>query len=92
MPPSRTLGLPEDVIRFAEAQVAAGRFATVDDVIRAGVEALKAREEAEHEWLAYARGKWRDGVAASDGGQATEMTSAEFSAWLDGCLADASRH
>jgi len=36
-----TIDLPEDVARFAEAEVAAGRFASVDEVIRAaGVEAL----------------------------------------------------
>jgi putative addiction module CopG family antidote len=36
-----TADLPEDVARFAEAEVAAGRFASVEDVIHAaGVEAL----------------------------------------------------
>jgi Arc/MetJ-type ribon-helix-helix transcriptional regulator len=32
--------LPEDIARVAEAQVAAGRFASVEDVVRAGVEAM----------------------------------------------------
>ncbi|MGA3123059.1 MAG: type II toxin-antitoxin system ParD family antitoxin [Polyangiaceae bacterium] len=36
--------LPEDLARFAEAQVAAGHFATVEDVLRAGKEALDARQ------------------------------------------------
>jgi antitoxin ParD1/3/4 len=37
--------LPEDIARLAEAQVAAGRFATVEDVVRAGVEALAQIEQ-----------------------------------------------
>jgi antitoxin ParD1/3/4 len=37
--------LPEDIARLAEAQVAAGRFATVEDVVRAGVEALAQMEQ-----------------------------------------------
>jgi Arc/MetJ-type ribon-helix-helix transcriptional regulator len=32
--------LPEDIARAAKAQVAGGRFASVEDVVRAGVEAL----------------------------------------------------
>ena len=30
--------LPEDVARFAEAQIATGRFASVDELISAGIE------------------------------------------------------
>jgi antitoxin ParD1/3/4 len=37
--------LPEDIARMAEAEVAAGRFATVEDVVRAGVEALSQMEQ-----------------------------------------------
>jgi putative addiction module CopG family antidote len=37
--------LPEDIARLAEAQVAAGRFANVEDVVRAGVEAVARVEE-----------------------------------------------
>ncbi len=37
--------LPEDIARTAEAQVAAGRFATVEDVVRAGVEAIAGIEQ-----------------------------------------------
>ena len=36
--------LPDDVARFAEAQLASGRFSTVEEVIRAGAEALSQRE------------------------------------------------
>jgi antitoxin ParD1/3/4 len=37
--------LPEDIARLAEAQVAAGRFASVEDVVRAGVEAVSRVEQ-----------------------------------------------
>jgi antitoxin ParD1/3/4 len=37
--------LPEDIARIAEAQVAAGRFASVEDVVRAGVEAVARIEQ-----------------------------------------------
>jgi putative addiction module CopG family antidote len=36
--------IPEEVARFAEAQVAAGRFASVAEVLRAGKEALEQRD------------------------------------------------
>ena len=42
--------LPEAVARFAEAEVAAGRYASVEDVLIAAVEALRQRAEAEQEW------------------------------------------
>lgn len=37
--------LPEDIARLAEAQVAAGRFASVEEVVRAGVEAIATVEQ-----------------------------------------------
>ena len=37
--------LPEDIARTAEAEVAAGRFASVEDVVRAGVEAIATLQQ-----------------------------------------------
>ena len=37
--------LPEDIARTAEEQVTAGRFASVEDVVRAGVEAIATLEQ-----------------------------------------------
>jgi len=37
--------LPGDIARTAEAQVATGRFATVEDVVRAGVEAIATMDQ-----------------------------------------------
>ena len=78
--------LPEDVARYA--QVAAGRFASIEEVIVAGIEALHERDDAEQEWLDYARRRWEEGRAESVRGTYTEMSSAEFSGWLDQCAAE----
>jgi antitoxin ParD1/3/4 len=39
--------LPEDLARFAEAQVAAGRFASIEDVLRAGQKARERQQRNE---------------------------------------------
>jgi antitoxin ParD1/3/4 len=43
--PLRLADLPDDVARFAEAQLTSGRFSTIEEVIRAGVEALRQRDD-----------------------------------------------
>lgn len=60
--PITAADLPEDLARFAEAQVAAGHFATVEDVLRAGKDALEARQRR------YARkmDELRAAIAAGD--------------------------
>jgi len=42
--------LPEDLARFAEAQLATGRFSTIEDILRACMEALarKQQNDAKH--------------------------------------------
>jgi Arc/MetJ-type ribon-helix-helix transcriptional regulator len=72
--------LPEAVARFARAQVAAGKYASIEDVLAAGVEALRRQAEAEEEWLDYARALWRDRIAAADRGEFSEGTPAEIMA------------
>jgi antitoxin ParD1/3/4 len=47
--------LPEDIARLANAQVASGRFATVKDVVRAGVEAVARAERHDDAELAQLR-------------------------------------
>jgi putative addiction module CopG family antidote len=63
--------IPEDVIRFAELQVAAGRFASVDDVVRAaGIEALRrsaVRQELKSAWLDQALAEGEASGLAEDG-------------------------
>ncbi len=72
--------LPEPVARFAQAEVAAGHYPTVEDVLSAGVEALRQQAEAEQEWLEYARDLWKDRTAAADRGEFSAGTSAEMMA------------
>jgi putative addiction module CopG family antidote len=43
--PLEATDLPDDIARTAEAQVAAGHFASVEDVVRAGVEAIARLEQ-----------------------------------------------
>jgi Arc/MetJ-type ribon-helix-helix transcriptional regulator len=69
--------LPEDIARIAEAQVAAGNFATIEDVVRASVQALEARDR---EWLEYARDLWHERAAAAERGEFSEGTPSEMMA------------
>jgi putative addiction module CopG family antidote len=39
------IDLPDELVRAAEAQVAAGRADSIEDVVRAGVEALELRDQ-----------------------------------------------
>jgi Arc/MetJ-type ribon-helix-helix transcriptional regulator len=69
--------LPEDIARIAEAQVAAGNFETVEEVVRASVEALEARDQ---EWLEYVRDLWSERTAAAARGEFSDGTPAEMMA------------
>jgi Arc/MetJ-type ribon-helix-helix transcriptional regulator len=72
--------LPEPVARFAEAEVAAGHYPSIEEVLCASVEALRERAEAEQEWLTYARNLWNERAAAADRGEFSEGTTAEMMA------------
>jgi putative addiction module CopG family antidote len=39
------INLPDELLRAAEAQVAAGRATSIEDVVRAGVDALELRNQ-----------------------------------------------
>jgi putative addiction module CopG family antidote len=58
--------LPEDIARLAEAQVATGRFSTVEEVIRAGVEAIASLDRKRAEVLAALREGEQSGVFEGD--------------------------
>jgi Arc/MetJ-type ribon-helix-helix transcriptional regulator len=72
--------LPDSVARFAQAAVAVGHYASIEEVLTAGVEALRERAEAEQEWLDYARDLWKERSAAADRGEFAEGTAAEMMA------------
>ena len=57
--------LPEDLARFAEAQVAAGKFPTVEDVLRAGTKALEHKQRNEQK-MAALRAAIAEGDASPD--------------------------
>jgi Arc/MetJ-type ribon-helix-helix transcriptional regulator len=61
--------LPEPVARFAQAEVAAGHYANVEDVLAAGVEALRERALSEQEWIDYARKEAEEGFGELDRGE-----------------------
>ena len=58
--------LPEDLARFAEAQVAAGNFPTIEDVLRAGKEALEARQRRHARKTEELRAAIAEGDASPD--------------------------
>ncbi len=53
----RTISLPSEQAAFIDAKVNAGDYASASEVVRAGLRALKERDEAVERWL-------RDEVAA----------------------------
>ena len=70
--------LPDEAARFAAAQVAVGRFRSVDDVLAAGVEALQERDQIQDDWLAHARQCFEQGRAAFARGEVLETTPDEL--------------
>jgi len=47
----RTISLPGEQAAFIDSKVAAGDYASVSEVVRAGLRALKERDEAVEHWL-----------------------------------------
>ena len=83
--------LPENVARYAQGQVDAGRFASLEEVLSAGVEALREPDEADQEWLVYARREAESGFAALDHGEGIRGTAAEHIARIGAAASTAAR-
>lgn len=64
--------LPEETVGFAEQQIAAGRFANVDALVMAAMNALKERDNAK---LGALR-------AAIDEGEASGIAEGDSFAWV----------
>lgn len=47
----RTISLPGDQAAFIDAKVKAGDYASVSEVVRAGLRALRERDDAVERWL-----------------------------------------
>lgn len=72
------VSLPDETARFAASQVEAGRFRSVDDVLAAGVEALRQRDEFHDEWFDHARERFAEGRAAFARGDVVRVTPDEL--------------
>ena len=59
--PIEAADLPEDIARIAEAQVAAGNYASVEEVVRVGVETVARMEQRREEKRAALRTALEEG-------------------------------
>jgi antitoxin ParD1/3/4 len=60
----RTFSLPAEQAAFIDAKVTAGDFASASEVVRAGLRALKERDEAVERWLREEVAPTYDAMAA----------------------------
>ena len=81
--PITSADLPPHLAQFAEAEIAAGRFTSVEEVVQAGLEALKQRAESEH--LEDLKHDAADAFAAFDRGEGFTATPDEI---MDGIERD----
>jgi Arc/MetJ-type ribon-helix-helix transcriptional regulator len=82
---SRTINpseIPEEVARFAEAEVAAGHFTSVRDVLLASKEALEERE-AHHERVRRLRTAWDEGKESLSRHGEQLASDEEFEAFME---------
>lgn len=63
----RTVSLPEEQSAFIDAKVATGDYASASEVVRAGLRALKERDEAVERWLREEVAPTVDAMAADPG-------------------------
>jgi Arc/MetJ-type ribon-helix-helix transcriptional regulator len=77
--------LPDDIARAAQAAVAAGRFSSVEEVLRAGVEAVADEQPVPSDWTDYLRHRFEQGRAAFARGEVTPTTPDEL---MDGIEAE----
>jgi antitoxin ParD1/3/4 len=63
----RTISLPEEHAAFIDAKVAAGDYASASEVVRAGLRALRERDEAVERWLRDDAAPTYDAMTADPG-------------------------
>lgn len=69
--PLNPADLPEDIAQAALAHVAAGRFSSVEDVLRAGIDAVGQEPPAlPRDWADFLRYRFEEGRAAFARGEA----------------------
>ncbi|MBP1184189.1 type II toxin-antitoxin system ParD family antitoxin [Methylobacterium sp. PvR107] len=75
----RTISLPSEHAAFIDAKVASGDYASTSEVVRAGLRALRERDEAIERWLKNEVAPTYDAVAADPSrGIAAESVFAEI--------------
>jgi antitoxin ParD1/3/4 len=85
----RTISLPADQAAFIDAKVRAGDYASASEVVRAGLRALKERDEAVERWLLNEVAPVYDAMRADPGRAVTiEDAFAEIRAHHAGRLKD----
>jgi Arc/MetJ-type ribon-helix-helix transcriptional regulator len=70
--------MPSDVVKLAEDLVRAGRFASVEDVLRAGVEAVAEPAVLPSDWDDFLRYRLEVGRAAHARGDVMRTTPKAF--------------
>jgi Arc/MetJ-type ribon-helix-helix transcriptional regulator len=83
--------IPEEVARFAEAQVAAGRFASIADVLLASKEALEQRDATDGERARLLRAAWDEGMESLRVHGPQLESDEEFESFMDEAEAEALR-
>ncbi|HKY40245.1 MAG TPA: hypothetical protein VJN18_30125 [Polyangiaceae bacterium] len=83
--------IPEEVARFAEAEVAAGHFANIGAVLLAGKEALEQRAALDAERVRLLRGAWDEGMESLRAHGPQLESDEEFDAFMDEAEAEALR-
>lgn len=78
--PTTAVDLSEEVVRSAQALVAAGRAGSLEEVVRAGIAVLG---EPGTDWLAHARKEAIEGFAALDRGEGVLATVDEHMVAID---------
>jgi antitoxin ParD1/3/4 len=86
----RTVSLPAEHAAFIDQKVASGAYASTSEVVRAGLRALKERDEAVERWLRDEVAPAYDAMAADpDQGIPAETVFAEIRGRHAGRLRDA---
>jgi|GEM_PF-1240311 len=83
--------IPEEVARFAEAQVAAGRFSSIGDVLLASKEALEQRDATDAERAQLLRAAWDEGMESLRVHGPQLESDEEFEAFMDEAEAEVLR-
>ena len=80
--------LSDEAMRFVNAQVASGRFHSVDQAMAAAIEALQQRDGIDADRAALLRAAWDEGIESMRRHGPQLESDAEFDAFLDGCERD----